>query len=84
VADTGIGMTDEEIGQAVKPFVQIENWLARKYEGVGLGLSITKAYCELHGGELRIESEPGKGTRATIWLPGTRLYAHAPSARALH
>jgi PAS domain S-box-containing protein len=78
VADSGIGMSESEVAKVAKPFVQLENWLVRKYEGTGLGLSIAKAFCELHGGRLEIASAPGRGTTATIHLPATRI---APTAR---
>lgn len=78
VTDSGIGMSENELTKVAKPFVQLENWLVRKYEGTGLGLSIAKAFCELHGGRLEIASAPGRGTTATIHLPGSRI---APSER---
>lgn len=82
VIDSGIGMTPTEVSQVAKPFVQLENWLVRKYEGTGLGLSIVKAFCELHGGALKITSEAGKGTTATIHLPASRIVPAQPT-RAL-
>jgi len=78
VMDSGIGMSESELAKVAKPFVQLENWLVRKYEGTGLGLSIAKAFCELHGGRLEIVSAPGRGTTATIHLPTSRI---APTAR---
>ncbi len=81
VTDSGIGMSPAEIEQVAKPFVQLENWLVRKYEGTGLGLSIVKAFCELHSGALRISSEVGRGTVTTIHLPATRILP-APRSRA--
>jgi PAS domain S-box-containing protein len=78
VADSGIGMSESELAKVAKPFVQLENWLVRKYEGTGLGLSIAKAFCELHGGRLEIVSAPGRGTTATIHLPASRI---APTAK---
>jgi signal transduction histidine kinase len=72
VTDSGIGMSESELAKVAKPFVQLENWLVRKYEGTGLGLSIAKAFCELHGGRLEIISAPGRGTTATIHLPAAR------------
>ena len=77
VMDSGIGMSASEVEKVAKPFVQLENWLVRKYEGTGLGLSIAKAFCELHGGRLEIVSAPGKGTTATIHLPASRIAANA-------
>jgi two-component system cell cycle sensor histidine kinase PleC len=69
VADSGIGMTTDDIGIALQPFRQIENAYSRKYEGTGLGLPLAKALAELHGGSLAISSTPGQGTRVTITLP---------------
>jgi PAS domain S-box-containing protein len=73
VTDSGIGMSESELAKVAKPFVQLENWLVRKYEGTGLGLSIAKAFCELHGGRLEIISAPSRGTTATIHLPRSRI-----------
>jgi PAS domain S-box-containing protein len=77
VIDSGIGMSQSELEKVAKPFVQLENWLVRKYEGTGLGLSIAKAFCELHGGRLEMVSAPGQGTTATIHLPASRIAANA-------
>jgi signal transduction histidine kinase len=73
VTDTGIGIAAEDLERVKKPFVQAENWLARKHEGAGLGLAITKSICELHGGTLVLESSLGKGTIARILLPADRI-----------
>ena len=72
VSDTGIGMSPEEIPHALEPFGQIDGILARRYDGTGLGLTITKAFVEMHGGALTLDSEKGRGTTATIRLPGWR------------
>ncbi|MBI1776283.1 MAG: HAMP domain-containing protein [Proteobacteria bacterium] len=69
IADTGIGMAPEDIPIALAPFEQIDSRLARRYEGTGLGLPLAKALVELHGGEITIASEPGKGTRVAVMLP---------------
>jgi signal transduction histidine kinase len=69
VTDTGIGMTEQEISHAMQPFTQIDNSLSRRFEGTGLGLPLTKALVELHSGELRLRSERGVGTTASILLP---------------
>jgi two-component system cell cycle sensor histidine kinase PleC len=69
VIDNGIGMTEQEISLAMQPFSQIDNSLSRRFEGTGLGLPLTKALVELHSGELRLSSERGVGTTATIYLP---------------
>lgn len=79
VIDSGIGMSAAELEQVARPFVQLENWLVRKYEGTDLGLSIVKAFCELHDGSLQISSEPGRGTTTTIHLPAARILPAAPT-----
>ena len=73
VEDTGIGMSAEQIPIALTPFGQIETGLARKRDGVGLGLPLTKRLVELHGGTIEIDSEPGKGTVVSAHLPEERL-----------
>jgi PAS domain S-box-containing protein len=73
VADTGIGMRPEDIGVALKPFAQVDNKLARRYEGTGLGLPLVKSYTEMHGGWLSIDSTPGAGTTVTVHLPPARV-----------
>jgi PAS domain S-box-containing protein len=78
VADTGIGMTEDEIAVAMQPFRQIDADLARRYEGTGLGLPITKSLAALHGGELTIASEKGKGTTVTVLLPAARVVGARP------
>jgi signal transduction histidine kinase len=54
--------------------------LARKYQGTGLGLPLARAMAELHGGRLEIDSAPGHGTIATLWLPGRRVLARASAS----
>ncbi len=73
IEDTGIGMKPEDIPVALSPFGQIENVLSRKNQGTGLGLPLTKALIELHGGEMKLTSEVGKGTTVTMILPPGRL-----------
>ncbi|MFN4090112.1 MAG: PAS domain-containing sensor histidine kinase [Alphaproteobacteria bacterium] len=73
VADTGIGIAPDEIERAMAPFSQIESGLARRYEGTGLGLPLSKALTEQHGGTLSLESEPGVGTTVTVRLPPERV-----------
>jgi PAS domain S-box-containing protein len=73
VADTGIGMSEEHMAKALLPFQQIDNSLARRYEGTGLGLTLTKSLAELHDGSLTLESALGRGTTVTIRLPAWRF-----------
>lgn len=72
VADSGIGMAEETIAAAMEPFRQLDGSLARKFEGAGLGLSIARALCELHGATLSIVSAVGTGTTVTVSLPPSR------------
>jgi signal transduction histidine kinase len=81
VSDTGIGIPAEHLDRVLQPFVQVDSSLSRRREGTGLGLALVKAMAELHGGKLRLESEPGIGTTATVILPLTRLVA-APGEMA--
>ncbi len=62
IADTGIGMTNHDITQAMQSFGQVDNTLSRKYEGTGLGIPLSKKLVELHKGSMEIESELGVGT----------------------
>ncbi|MGB4100917.1 MAG: ATP-binding protein [Alphaproteobacteria bacterium] len=73
IADTGIGIAAEDIPMALAPFGQIESSLSRTTQGTGLGLPLTKALIELHGGELQIESAVGRGTTAMVVLPADRV-----------
>jgi PAS domain S-box-containing protein len=69
VADDGIGMTLEELSRLFRPFVQADATTTRKYGGTGLGLTITRRFCEMMGGEITVDSQPGRGSTFTIRLP---------------
>jgi two-component system, cell cycle sensor histidine kinase PleC len=73
IQDTGIGMTADEIRQALELFRQVDNSLSRRFEGAGLGLPLAVRLIELHGGALDIESTPGVGTTVTVRLPPGRV-----------
>ncbi|MDD3287621.1 MAG: ATP-binding protein [Alphaproteobacteria bacterium] len=73
IQDTGIGISAEDISVALAPFGQIESALSRKNQGTGLGLPLTKALVELHGGVLDLQSEMGKGTTVSVILPADRV-----------
>ncbi|HEY4076108.1 MAG TPA: HAMP domain-containing sensor histidine kinase [Rhizomicrobium sp.] len=69
IADTGIGMSHEQIVLAMKPFSQVQGHLARTQEGTGLGLPLAMGLARLHGGTLYLDSQPGAGTTAMVTLP---------------
>ena len=69
VADTGIGMTAEQIGKLFQEFSQATSTTASKYGGTGLGLVISKRFCQMMGGDITVDSEPGRGSTFTIRLP---------------
>jgi two-component system NtrC family sensor kinase len=69
VADTGIGMTPEQMGKLFQEFSQASSSTASKYGGTGLGLVISKRFCQMMGGDITVESEPGKGSVFTVRLP---------------
>jgi signal transduction histidine kinase len=75
VRDNGIGMAIEDIPTALRQFGQVDSALNRRYEGTGLGLPLTKALIELHGGALELDSRLGEGTTATLRLPAWRTVA---------
>ena len=73
IVDTGIGIAEEDQERILKPFTQADSSLARKYEGTGLGLPLTKSLIELHGGRLILESQPRKGTTVRAVFPRNRV-----------
>lgn len=83
VSDTGIGIAKGDIPLALERFGQIDSDLARKYEGTGLGLPLSKCLMEGHGGTLELESEPGRGTTVTLVFPPARLLPLDQTGRAI-
>jgi signal transduction histidine kinase len=80
VADTGIGIAPELIPRVMSPFGQVDDDLNRRHQGTGLGLPIVRSMMELHGGVFRLESMPGKGTRAIAVFPAHRLICEEQAA----
>lgn len=68
-ADTGIGMTAEQVQKLFQPFTQADASTTRKYGGTGLGLAIAQKYSQMLGGEITVKSEFGKGSSFTVMLP---------------
>lgn len=69
VADSGIGMTVQEVERLFQPFTQADASTTRKYGGTGLGLAISKRFCQMMGGDISVESTPGAGSVFTMRLP---------------
>ena len=82
ISDTGIGIPPEQIEKVFQPFEQVADHLTREHEGTGLGLPISKALIELHGGELVLSSVVGVGTTARLRLPSLRVREIAACATA--
>jgi signal transduction histidine kinase len=81
VTDTGIGMAEADIEHALEPFGQVEQGLARKYQGTGLGLPLAKRLAELQGATLEIASAPQKGTTVVVTFPAGFVTEYTPSNR---
>lgn len=80
VADTGIGIAAQDILKVLSPFGQVDSSLSRKHEGTGLGLPLSKALAEAHGGTLLLESRIGEGTRVIVLFPAARLRPEVASS----
>jgi signal transduction histidine kinase len=84
VADTGIGMTDEQMSRLFEAFSQAEASTRGKFGGTGLGLAISRQFCRLMGGDITVESAPGRGSTFSVRLPtvvsGAPVVAESASA----
>ncbi len=69
VTDTGVGMTEEQLGRLFQRFTQADSSTTRRFGGTGLGLSLTRAFADMLDGTVSVESEPGQGTTFTVSLP---------------
>ncbi len=69
VADTGIGMTPEQMSRLFQPFSQADASTTRQYGGTGLGLVLSRRFCQMMGGDITVESEYGSGSTFTVKLP---------------
>jgi two-component system cell cycle sensor histidine kinase PleC len=84
VSDTGPGMDAAEIETAMSPFGQVESGFDKRHEGTGLGLPIAFALARLHGGDLKIQSTKGAGTRVSIFIPLATSAAAAQASKGVH
>jgi signal transduction histidine kinase len=73
VKDSGVGIKPEDIARIMTPFGQVASIYSRNHQGAGLGLTLTKAMVERHGGRLSLHSAPGVGTTVRLWFPAERL-----------
>jgi signal transduction histidine kinase len=77
VADTGVGIPAADLPRLGKPFEQVTHDETLAKSGTGLGLALVRSLAQLHGGEMIIQSQEGRGTRATVMLPKHRMAAAA-------
>ncbi len=82
VADTGIGMTPDEVAKLFQPFVQADQSITRRFGGTGLGLSITRKLATMMGGDVTVRSAKGEGSTFTMRLPYERALAPVTELRA--
>jgi len=82
VQDSGIGMTPEQLKKIFEAFTQADPSTTRKYGGTGLGLTITRSFCQMMGGDIKVASEPEKGTTFIILLPAQVVKAQKEPALA--
>ncbi|HYE78960.1 MAG TPA: PAS domain S-box protein, partial [bacterium] len=71
VQDTGIGMDSNQLARIFHDFVQVDPSPSRRYDGAGLGLAISRRFCHMMGGTIRVESTPGEGSTFTVEIPAT-------------
>jgi signal transduction histidine kinase/FixJ family two-component response regulator len=69
VSDTGLGIAADQLEAIFEPFVQVDAGLTRRHSGMGLGLTISRAFARGMKGDLKVESEPGRGTTFTLYVP---------------
>ncbi len=72
VSDEGVGIPEDEQGRIFDRFYQVDSSLTRKAYGSGIGLNLAQGMARLHGGDVIVDSEVGKGSTFTLWLPKDR------------
>ena len=81
ISDTGIGIAEDALKELFQPFRQADASISRRFGGTGLGLAISKKLIELHGGDIVVESQSGRGTLVMVRLPAERLAQDAGATR---
>jgi signal transduction histidine kinase len=71
VRDSGIGMSPDQLARLFQPFTQADASTTRRYGGTGLGLTITRHFCRMLGGDISVESAADQGSTFSVWLPLT-------------
>ena len=82
IADNGVGIDAKDIPLIFERFRQIDGSATRAYRGMGIGLALAKAFVELHGGTIQVDSQPGRGTTFRVRLPRIASGPEAPPAAA--
>ena len=80
VTDSGIGISRDQVAKIFEPFFQVDSSSTRAFGGPGLGLTLAKAYVEAHGGQIWVDSAPGKGSTFTATFPDSDRAAAQPGA----
>ncbi|MFA7216092.1 MAG: ATP-binding protein, partial [Bacillota bacterium] len=80
VIDTGVGINEADQKRIFQPFVQIGKFESKEQPGTGLGLNLARSYVEMHGGKIRVESEPGKGSSFIFTIPLRQKDCDNPAA----
>jgi two-component system phosphate regulon sensor histidine kinase PhoR len=83
VSDTGIGIAREHLPRLTERFYRVDGSRSRETGGTGLGLSIVKHVVQRHGGELDIDSEPGKGSRFRLLCPPRVAWVRSPGGASV-
>ncbi len=82
VEDTGIGIDLVNLDRIFDPFWQVEQSATRRFDGTGLGLGVARELARLLGGDITVESEVGRGSTFTVWLPVTAAQSRPTRAAA--
>jgi signal transduction histidine kinase len=82
IADNGVGIDTKDLSLIFERFRQVDGSSTRAYRGMGIGLALAKAFVELHGGTIQVDSQPGRGTTFRVRLPRIAPYETPPAPPA--